>query len=104
MSGPVTLGKACLKNVSMMGGFGAMVIQGEICNARLEEFTDALAAAGIRLGKDVKTRMPGVVLGRAGADGQYLITKGLIDVRNGKAIPTTTPYAFTCSLASGGPQ
>lgn len=104
LDGPVTLGRACLTNLRIMGSFGVMVIQGEICNTRLDDFTDALASAGIRLGKDVETKMPGVVLGRKGKEGQYLLTRGLVDIQTGRAIPTTSPYAFTCTASGGGPQ
>ena len=104
LAGPVVLGKACLRKLRIMGSFGAMVTQGEICNARLEEFTGALAAIGILLDSKVQTRLPGVVLGRAGPQGQYLISKGLVDMRNGEKVPTTAPYAFTCTAVSGGAQ
>lgn len=105
LAGPVRLGKACLQNVTVSGSFGVMVIQGEICNTGLDEFTDALAAAGTRLGEDFAgKKMPGTVLGMAGKGRQYMVTRGMIDMRSGKVVPTSTPYAFTCTEVAGGPQ
>jgi hypothetical protein len=105
LAGPVRLGKACLQNVTVSGSFGVMVIQGEICNTGLDEFTDALAAAGTRLGQDFAgKKMPGTVLGMADKGRRYMVTDGMIDIRSGRAVPTSTPYAFTCSAVAGGPQ
>lgn len=105
LAGPVRLGKACLQNVTVSGSFGVMVIQGEICNAGLDEFTDALAAAGTRLGTDMAgKKMPGTVLGMADKARQYMVTRGMIDMRSGSVVPTSTPYAFTCTAAAGGAQ
>ena len=104
LAGPIRLGKACLAKVTIGGSFGVMMIQGEICNASLDEFTDALAAAGIRLGKDVGAKMPGAVLAGTSGEGQYLVTRGMIDMRTGKTVPTSAPYAFTCMAKAGGAQ
>jgi hypothetical protein len=101
LAGPIELGKACLKNVTLSAGPGAVVIQGEICNARLEDFTDALAAAGTRLRKDVETKMPGVVLGEVTEERQYLITEGMIDMETGQAVPISGRYAFACGASEG---
>lgn len=103
LAGPIQLGKACLRNVTVTAGPGALMIQGEICSASLDDFTDALAAAGIRLGKDVAARMPGAVLGMAGEKQQYMITKGMIDMQTGNLVPTSSPYAFMCGVA-GDPR
>lgn len=104
LAGPIRLGKACLAKVTVGGSFGVMTIQGEICNASLDEFTDALAAAGIRLGRDVGAKMPGTVLAGTSGEGQYLVTRGMIDIRTGKTVPTSAPYAFTCMAKAGGAQ
>jgi len=104
LAGPVRLGKACLANVTVAGGFGVTMIQGEICNDSLGEFTEALAAAGTPLGKDVDTKMPGAVLAMASGQRRYMVTKGMIDMRTGKTIPTSAPYAFTCTAQAGGAQ
>jgi hypothetical protein len=103
--GPVRLGGACLQNVTVAGSFGVIVIQGEICNADLDEFTDALAAAGTRLDKDVAgKKMPGTVLGMADKERRYMVTRGMIDMRSGSVVPTSMAYAFTCTAAAGGAQ
>ena len=104
IAGPVTLGKACLQNIVIAGGFGAVMIQGDICNARLEDFTDTLATAGIVLDKDPDPRIPATVVGTVGKDGRYLVTEGRMDPRTGKVSPGATPYSFTCMAAFGGPQ
>jgi hypothetical protein len=101
LAGPIELGKACLKNVTLSAGPGAVMIQGEICNARLEDFTDALAAAGTRLRKDVETKMPGVVLGDVTENRQYLITEGMTDMLTGQAVPISGRYAFACGASEG---
>lgn len=102
--GTLQLGQACLRNVSVTGSYGVQVIQGEICNSRLEEFTDALAALGSKLGKDVDGKLPGIVLGKVSAGRQYFITKGRFDMRTGKAVAMAGPYAFTCTAGTGGAQ
>lgn len=104
IAGPIQLGKACLKNVTVSGSFGAMLIQGEICNRRLDEFTDALRAIGVVVGKSASAQAPNVVLSGAIDMGQYMITKGMIDMATGKPLPTTSAYAFMCGVAGGGPQ
>jgi hypothetical protein len=104
IAGPIDLGKACLKNVTVSGSFGAMLIQGEICNQRLDEFTNALGAIGIVVGKSTSAQAPDVVLSGAINKGQYMITKGMTDMATGKTIPTTSTYAFMCGAAVGGPQ
>jgi len=71
IAGPVTLGQACLSNVTVAGGFGVAMIEGDICNERLGDFSAALAGAGIPLDKDPDAGMPGVVLGRKGKEMQY---------------------------------
>lgn len=102
--GPLQLGQACLRNVRVTGSYGVQLIQGEICNGRLEEFTGALAAIGIKLGKDVDGKVPGIVLGKVGAGRQYFITKGMLDMRTGKAVPMAGPNAFICTAGTGGAQ
>lgn len=108
IAGPVTLGKACLRNVTVAGGFGAMMVHGDICNTRLEDFTEALAAAGTTLDEASATTgpkaLPGAVLGKMDMTRRYLVTKGRVDLRTGKVEPGTTPYAFTCTAVQGGPQ
>lgn len=105
LAGPVRLGNACLQNVTVAGSFGVIVIQGEICNADQDEFTDALAAAGTRLDKDVAGKeMPGTMLGMADKERRYMVTRGMIDIRSGSVVPTSMPYAFTCTEAAGGAQ
>jgi hypothetical protein len=101
---PITLGKACVKNVTVMAGPGMLMVQGEICNAQLSEFTDALATVGTKLGKDSKVSFPGIVLSSLGEKRQYLITTGKIDMETGKTLPSSTPYSFQCGLASGNGQ
>lgn len=103
-SGPLKLGKACLQNVTATGSFGVLMVQGEICNERLSDFTDALSAIGVVLGKVTHEKLPEAVLSGALDKGQYVITKGMIDLRTGKVVPTSTEYAFMCSLAGSGPQ
>ncbi|MEW6023802.1 MAG: hypothetical protein AB1807_16850 [Pseudomonadota bacterium] len=104
IAGPVTLGKACLRNVTVAGGFGVAMMQGDICNERLEDFSAALASAGIALGKDALDDTPGVVLSKVGKEMQYLVTEGRMDPVTGKVTPGATPYSFTCLAAFGGPQ
>ena len=104
LAGPVQLGKACLANVTVAAAFGAIVVQGEICNDSLDEFTDALGAVGIRLDPDVAPKMPGTVLGRTSGEDRYAITRGMLDMRTGKTVPASTPYAFMCTARLGGPQ
>jgi len=104
IAGPVTLGKACLSNITAAGGFGAVMIEGDICNERLEDFGAALAGAGIALDKDPNAGMPGVVLGRKGKELQYLVTEGRMDPTTGKVAPGATRYSFICTAAFGGPQ
>jgi len=104
IAGPVTLGKACLSNITVSGGFGVAMIEGDICNKRLEDFSAALAGAGIALDKDPDAGMPGVVLGKVGKEMQYLVTEGRMDLRTGKMVTGATPYSFTCMAAFGGPQ
>ena len=104
IAGPITLGKACLQNVDIAGAFGVVMVEGDICNARLDDFTEALAAAGTTLGKDVEEGQPEMVLGMRGADRGYLVTRGRFDSRTGKMGPGTTPYSFSCMAAQGGPQ
>jgi len=101
---PITLGKACVKNVKVMAGPGMLMVQGEICNAQLSEFTDALAAIGTKVGKDAKVSFPGVVMASLGEKRQYLITTGKIDMETGKTLPSSTPYSFQCGLTSGNGQ
>jgi len=102
--GPLMLGKACLRHVSVTGSFGVQVVQGEICNARLDEFTDALAAAGTRLGKQIARKAPGFVLGMEEGDRSYVIADRLVDMKTGKPVPMDGKYAFTCTVSEGGPQ
>lgn len=104
IAGPVTLGKACLKNVTVAGGFGVAMIQGDICNARLEDFSAALADAGIALDKDPDAAMPGVVLGKVAKEMRYLVTEGRMDPMTGKVAAGATRYSFICMAAFGGPQ
>jgi len=104
IAGPVTLGKACLRNVTVAGGFGVAMIEGDICNERLEDFSAALAGAGIPVDKDPDAGMPGVVLGRKGKELQYLVTEGRMDPMTGKVAPGATRYSFICMAAFGGPQ
>lgn len=104
IAGPVTLGKACLRNVTVAGGFGVAMIGGDICNKRLDDFTTALAGAGIALDKDPDAGIPGVVLGKVGKEMQYLVTEGRMDPMTGKVAPGATRYSFTCMAAFGGPQ
>ena len=77
IAGPVTLGKACLRNVT---------------------------AAGIALYKDPDVGRPEVVLGKLGKDMRYLVTEGRMDEMTGKVAPGATRYSFTCMAAYGGPQ
>ena len=104
IAGPVTLGKACVKNVSVVASFGVLMVQGQICNARLEEFTDALAAIGTTLNKDVKDKAPGVVMGKEEGRRAYFITDRLVDMKTGKPVPMDGKYAFICTVSEGGPQ
>jgi len=108
IAGPVTLGKACLQNVSVAGSFGVVMVEGDICNSRLEDFTDALAAAGTALGDasamDADARMPEAVLAMRSASRGYQITRGRMDLKTSKVGPGATPYAFACMAAEGGPQ
>jgi hypothetical protein len=104
LSGPLEFGKACLKNVTVTGSFGVMLIQGEICSERLGDFTDALAAIGIPVGKVTPQQAPGAELGSMSDKRQYVIGRGMIDMRTGKTLPTTSEYAFLCSLAVSGPK
>lgn len=104
IAGPIRLGKACLQDVTLAGGFGVVMVQGDICNTRLEDFTDALAAAGTALGTEGEAGRPEVVLGMRGANRSYQVTRGRMDPRSGKIQPGPTPYAFTCMAAEGGPQ
>lgn len=101
---PITLGKACVKNVTVMAGPGMLMVQGDICNAQLSEFTDALAAVGTKVGKDAKVSFPGVVMSSLGDKRQYLITSGKIDMETGKTLPSSTKYSFQCGVASGNGQ
>lgn len=105
VAGPVKLGKACMKNITISGGFGVMMIQGEICNARLDDFTDTLAAAGTVLEKNTDEEHPEIVVAKKNAKWAYYITRGLVDLSTGKPVPVpkSAPYAFMCS-ASGGAQ
>ena len=80
------------------------MIQGDICNARLEDFSAALAGAGIALDKEPRADMPGVVLGKVGKEMQYLVTEGRMDPTSGKIAPGATRFSFTCMAAFGGPQ
>lgn len=104
LAGPLKLGKACLKNVSVNAGFGALVVQGEICNGSLDEFTGALAGVGISVGKFTDSKIPGVVLGRGDERSSYLVTDRLIDMKTGKTLPLSGKYAFTCFVNEGGAQ
>ena len=104
IAGPVMLGKACLRNVTVAGGFGVAMIQGDICNERLDDFTAALAGVGIALDKNPDARMPAAVLGKVGKEMQYLVTQGRMDPVTGKIVAGATPYSFTCMAAFGGPQ
>jgi hypothetical protein len=104
IAGPVPLGKACVKNVSVVASFGVLMVQGQICNARLEEFTDALAAIGTTLNKDVKGKAPGVVMGKEEGKRAYFITDRLIDMKTRKPVPMDGNYAFICTVSEGGPQ
>ncbi|KQQ96975.1 hypothetical protein ASF77_03115 [Massilia sp. Leaf139] len=104
LAGPVELGKACMKNVTMSGGFGVVFVQGEICNTRLDDFTDTLAGAGVRLEKASDARMPEMMLSMEGEERHYMVTRGMPDMRTGKVTPASTPYAFTCIAKVGGHQ
>ena len=104
LAGPLTLGKACLKNVTVTGSFGVMMAQGEICNERLRDFTDALSRIGIVVGKITSQQGPEAVAGSVTDKGRYMITKGMIDMTSGKTLPTSAAYAFMCGVAGGGPQ
>ena len=104
IAGPIRLGKACLQDVTVAGGFGLVMVQGDICNTRLEDFTDALAAAGTPLGTEAEASRPEVVLGMQSANRGYQVSRGRMDPRTGKFQPGATPYAFTCMAAEGGPQ
>ena len=104
LAGPLEFGKACLKNVTVTGSFGVILIQGEICSERLADFTDALTAIGIPVGKVTPQQAPGAELGSMSDKRQYVIRRGLIDMRTGKTVPTASEYAFMCSLAGSGPQ
>lgn len=104
IAGPVTLGKACLSNITAAGGFGVVMIEGDICNERLEDFSAALAGAGIALDKDPDSGMPGVVLGKVDKEMQYVVMEGRMDPKTGKVAPGATRYSFICTAAFGGPQ
>lgn len=104
LAGPVELGKACMKNVTMSGSFGVVFVQGEICNARLDDFIGALAGAGVRLEQASEARMPEMVLSMEGEERHYMVTRGMPDMRTGKVTPASTPYAFTCIAKVGGHQ
>jgi len=102
--GPLTLGKACVKNVRVVAAFGAMVVQGEICNARLGDFTDALAGIGVKLGKEANRNLPGALLQMQESERTYMITDRPIDMRTGKPVPFKGKYAFNCTVRESGPQ
>jgi hypothetical protein len=104
LPGPLEFGKACLKNVTVTGSFGVMLIQGEICNDRLGDFTDALTAIGIPVDKATPQQAPGAVLRSMSDKRQYVIRRGMIDMHTGKALATTSEYAFICSLSGSGPH
>ena len=104
LAGPVKLGEACMKNVTLSGSFGVVFVQGEICNDRLDDFTATLAGAGVRLEKTSDQKMPEMVLSMQGEERHFMVTRGMPDLRTGKVMPGSTPYAFTCIAKVGGHQ
>ena len=96
IAGPLLLGKACLRNVTVTAAFGVQIVEGEICNGRLEEFTTALAAVGITLDKEAPDNARGAVLSKETTTRKYQISKGKIE--------PATAYTFGCSLTEGGAQ
>lgn len=102
--GPLKLANACLKNVHLIGAFGVMMVQGEVCNAKLDEFTGALAAIGTKLGKQMPKKTPGFVMGMEEGDRSYVISDRMTDLATGEPVPMAGKYAFICTVRESGPQ
>jgi hypothetical protein len=99
---------ACLENIKIFLGPGAMVVQGEVCNPDLNDFRSALASVGIQLssgsvfsGNELPPRISNRVIASSKDDTRrlyrsYFIVEGGLDFGKMEMKPIKNKYLFFC--------
>jgi hypothetical protein len=104
LKGPYSVAGACVEDVTIAAAFGAMIVQGRICNARLEDFREALSKIGLRLDARERATPTDAVLAAKAKRLDYLVYEGVFSGEGPEVAAKAGTYSFLCARSEGGMQ
>jgi hypothetical protein len=104
LKGPYSVAGACVQDVTIAAAFGAMIAQGRICNARLEDFREALSKIGLRLEAHKRATPMDAVLAFKAKRLDYLVYEGVFFGEGPEVAAKAGTYSFLCARSEGGAQ
>ena len=94
--GPFRLGQACLAKVKATASFGMLMVSGEICNPKTEEFSAALLAVGVKLEAKTIPGEPDALLTSRKGDYAFTVLNGPMDPDTMAVKRGAKPLSFLC--------
>jgi hypothetical protein len=99
----------CLQDVSVVAGFGALIVSGKICNKSVDQLRSSLASLGVNLIPNSGTKPADPILQTENKQGgkrlQYAVFKGTITLEGGISVePRSDVLSYLCSAQAGGTQ
>lgn len=104
LAGPIRLGQACLANVKATASFGMVMVSGEICNPRTEDFSAALLAVGVKLEAKAVPGEPDALLTARKGDYAFTVLNGPMDAQTMAVKRGAKPLSFLCMNKGPAPK